>query len=223
MEIKTTAFNRAQLSALSSTENVSSSPNWSVWLLSRAHLTKIPKTAVKTHVTVLCDEELKKHPIVNAVLVCLLCARRWCVWTWAAVSFRRPWKWSGSWWTLIDWKWLFYLNLEIIWLFKVTLVRRWRSTLLIEVVFLFFFLQRVHLAWRGARGRSFLELNLLSAVFFMYPLVGTGEKNMFTISAVCAVDDTPFTTFWRRVNKTFTVTENNPWWWIIGLIQCFSR
>lgn len=37
---------------------------------------------------------------------------------------------------------------------------------------------------------SFSELNLLTAAFFICPLVGRGEKNMFTISAACAVDDT---------------------------------
>lgn len=42
---------------------------------------------------------------------------------------------------------------------------------------------------------------------------------MFTVSAACTTDDGPFGTFFlSRVNKTLTVTVNNPWLGIIALI-----
>lgn len=53
------------------------------------------------------------------------------------------------------------------------------------------------LVQRRTPERGFSELNLLTAVFFIYPLVGGGgKKNMFTISTTAwAVDDNSFATY----------------------------
>lgn len=53
------------------------------------------------------------------------------------------------------------------------------------------------LVQRRTPDRGFSELNLLTAVFFIYPLVGGGgKKNMFTIfTTAWALDDNSFATF----------------------------
>lgn len=80
------------------------------------------------------------------------------------------------------------------------------------------------LVQRRTPERGFSELNLLTAVFFIYPLVGGGgKKNMFTIfTTAWALDDNLFATFFffkflfflnffQPQNTTFTLAGNNPW------------
>lgn len=107
-------------------------------------------------------------------------ARRWCVWTRAAswvsggrVNYLKA---NELWLIGSD---LFYLNSEIIWLFKVTLVRRWRSTLLIEVV-LFFATGLLSMA-RSPGERLLGIKSSISSLFYVSSCRDRGEKHVYNL------------------------------------------
>lgn len=67
------------------------------------------------------------------------------------------------------------------------------------------------LVQRRTPERGFSELNLLTAVFFIYPLVGGGgKKNMFTIfTTAWALDDNLFATFFFLIFFFFFPTTKH--------------